>query len=316
MRIKGRTTAVLGTIFLVLMALVLVPTSLASCSTGVEENEDVVVEPTATFTSTPTSTPTQIPEPTQTPTPTATPTPVVPQPNIVYQFDGQTTEEDKVIIQRGIEMANRFFFLQLGRVVDHQVVINIVNLQGNPCFGGPLARVSLNTICINIGNEYWFSTALGASEQGKLKLVAHEYYHLLQVSLGCSTLLSPNSLAKEPAWLQEGTAEFMAHAAIDFAGVEKLDYRVSRWQDNDKRSSYLPALSTWETIEPGEQMPYVVPALAVHYLASTAGLGSVVAFCELNGKGLVWQDAFYQAFSITPTAFYEQFELYRANGYK
>lgn len=317
-KISRRFTALA---LIVVMLTVLVATPLVSYACGsssaLEDEIEPTATPTATSTHTPTSTPTNIPEPTPTPTPTATPTPtpLVPEPNVVYQFDGQTTEEDQAIIRQGIEIANRFFFLQLGSVVDREIVVSTYGSPSNPC-SGSLATAGQNSICIHVGNEYWFSTALGASKENKLKTVAHEYYHTLQVSLGCSPQVNWNAPEKRPTWLFEGSAEFMGQAVLDFAGVERLDYRITRWRANDKRSSYSPALSTWETVGAGQQMPYIVPALAVNDLVSMAGLRSVTSFCQLRGQGVAWQDAFSQAFSLTPTEFYEQFELKRSGGYK
>ena len=134
--------------------------------------------------------------------------------------------------------------------------------------------------------------------------------------MGCSPQVNWNAPEKRPTWLFEGSAEFVGHAVLDFAGIERLDYRLTRWRESDKRSSYLPALSTVETISQGAQMPYTVAALAVNDLASSAGIRSVASFCELRGQGTPWEEAFLRAFSVTPSEFYEQFELKRTNGYK
>lgn len=173
-KISRRFTALA---LIVVMLTVLVATPLVSYACGsssaLEDEIEPTATPTTTSTHTPTSTPTNIPEPTPTPSPTPTPTPLVPEPNVVYQFDGQTTEEDQAIIRQGIEIANRFFFLQLGSVVDRKIVVSTYGSPSNPC-SGSLATAGQNSICIHVGNEYWFSTALGASKENKLKTVAHE----------------------------------------------------------------------------------------------------------------------------------------------
>ena len=394
MRIKVRTTAVFGTILLVLMALVLAPTSLASCSTGVEENEVVVVEPTTTSTSTPTLTPTQIPEPTQTPTPTAIPTvrpryisslqdPVqpgttkivvggasdyvvgsrftlnfgtptsetiqviavgferrpnhgvhiltlnqallfahaigeslyearaetVPIPssptNVSFVFDPSTSDEDRELIINGIAFAHSFFSESLGHTVTDQIEVKTLQ-QG--CLNGGQYVAYPGGLCITIGGDEWSSL----NKNNKTKILAHEYYHILQISVGCIQWGEYFTYYNTPNWLTEGAAEFVASLVLSHSGGTPIEASRLSWSKNISVNP-AEALSRYET--QAIRLRYDLAAMAADQI-SGGSAQKLLTYCSLRANGQAWNQSAFQAFSITPTAFYEQFELYRANGYK
>lgn len=394
MRTKGRTTAVFGTIFLVLMALVLTPTSFASCSTGVEENEDAVVGSTATSTSTPTSTPTQIPEPTQTPAPTATPivrpryisslqdpvqpeatkivvggasdyvvgsrftlnfgTPTsetiqviavgferrpnhgvniltlnqallfahtvgeslteaqaesVPIPvspaNVSFVFDPSTSDEDRELIVNAIAFAHNFFSENLGRTVTDQIEVKTLQ-QG--CLNGGQYVAYPGGLCITIGTGEWLSL----SKNGKAKILAHEYYHILQISVGCIQWGDFFTYYNTPNWLTEGAAEFVASLVLSYSGGTPIEAsRLSLKQNIEINPP--DALSRYET--QAVRLRYDLAALASDRI-SGGSAPKLLAYCSLRANGQEWHESAFQAFGLTVPEFYEQFELYRANGYK
>lgn len=413
MRIKGRTSAIFGTIFLVLMALVLAPTSFASCSTGVEENEDVVADPTATSTSTPTSTLTPIPEPTQTPTPTAIPTPTprtisfldeaadagttrlvvggasdyvvgasfilnfgketqeqikiaslgferrpnrgvhvliignplkhphqigesvseeqlntegalfphhVPQglasssrtisdpqipSNVLFNFDPTTSKEDQDAIRLGVERAS-------------QIYSSVFEITGAPmtfttipsgCPKGVVATyISKNTLCVDTSHPQWTSRTF----ELKMKTGLHEYFHNVQDTIGCQTSWDLGYL--DPVWLMEGSAEFYAYWGLSESGMTPLTQTIHQLRQS-LRASYDLRLTEMET--PSLQtFSYSLATLAVDLLVSKSSITAYIGYCELRSSGIEWKSAFEQAFGITSSEFYEQFELYRSNGYK
>ncbi len=419
MRIKGRTTAVLGTILLVLMALVFAPTSFASCSTGVEENEDVVVEPTAISTPTPTSTPTQIPEPTQTPTtispprprtistvldsveaghnlvvvggaseyivggeftlnfggateedirvvaiqferrpnrgvhllflqsaltyahtsgesvseiqvvnqqPTATPhpyqvpsldapisrTPSVPQipANVIFRFDPSTSQADQDAIRLGVELSSQLYRTLWNQLAGPVTIMTTTEKCNKDVvvFGW----IGNRTICGNIAGTQW----TGRTFEQKLKGMAHEYFHNLQLSIGCQ----PNWDAggrDEPIWLGEGAAEFYAYWSQSESGYGALHKSLKELKTPLTLYNAL-TLSQMESpiASRPETFNLALATVAVDYLVSRTNLRAYVDYCELRSSGVQWRGAFQTAFGLTTSEFYEQFELYRANGYK
>ena len=50
--------------------------------------------------------------------------------------------------------------------------------------------------------------------------------------------------------------------------------------------------------------------------AAKGNITPVFEYYRLVGKGTPWKEAFARSFGITIDYFYEQFEAYRANGYK
>ena len=411
MRTKGRTIAVLGTIILVLVALVLTPTSFASCSAGVEENEDVVVDPTATSTSTP------IPEPTQTPTPTtiATPTPrtisfldeaadagmkrlvvggasdyvvgasfilnfgkesqelikivelgferrpnrgvhiltlstplvyahangegvsevlvyepnptstpyphqvpaisspkslvpSVPQvpDNVTFKFDLSTTQEDQNAIRLGIELAYRMYTEVLGKYPKPMTFTTLTS----GCNGAVASIIGQDLICLNILHPGWKSR----SYDQKIKTGPHEYFHNLQHTIGCDVGWDSGL---DAVWLGEGSADFYAYWVLSESGFGSLHKTLEDFK-KPLRVIDVASLSELESHTPNQwqSLYWNQSVLAVDYLVSKTDLHSYIGFCELRSSGIPWKVAFHQAFGLTVPEFYEQFELYRANGYK
>jgi len=114
------------------MALALAPTSLASCSTGVDENEDVV-EPTATLTSTPKPSPTStpIPEPTQTPTPTIIATPA---PRTISSLDESAQPGAIKVVVGGAPdyIVGAVFILNFGKDTQEQIKVVELGFERRP----------------------------------------------------------------------------------------------------------------------------------------------------------------------------------------
>src|SRR4029078_11950323 len=50
--------------------------------------------------------------------------------------------------------------------------------------------------------------------------------------------------------------------------------------------------------------------------AAKGSMSPVFEYSPLVGKGTPWKDAFARSFGITIDYFYDQFEAYKANGYK
>ncbi len=151
----------------------------------------------------------------------------------------------------------------------------------------------------------------------KMKITAHEFYHIWQHGLSGLKHSSSHYEVPEggPRWLTEGAAEFSAYRAMSDIGVLSYDGErgglVLRGQRADKP---LSELGTVASRTPGVgYYPYFL--LAGELLASYAGEKALIHYYTLTQPGITWQEAFEAAFGMTVWDFYELFEEHRAAGF-
>ena len=174
------------------------------------------------------------------------------------------------------------------------------------------------------GDSYFFTNVLRweereTSSNSRKKISAHELFHVFQGEWA--------SGYRGPAWITEGTAEYLAFRALDAGGV--LSYDTQR---NSPTSSKLVAglvrsakdvvkpLSELETYQgfqdvaaKGSAYPFTL--LAAELLAHHAGEKALISYFTLLKSDTTWQQAFHAAFGMTVEEFYELFEEHRAAGF-
>jgi hypothetical protein len=142
-----------------------------------------------------------------------------------------------------------------------------------------------------------------APSYNRTKILAHEYFHLVQyaVSLG--------RLGQEPTWLREGSAELVGWLAVGNAGLYEFATARAERIDEARRVSHIPLAQCTDTSS--YECVYALGFLAVEHLIRGRGIPSLVAFWRLRGDGMPVETAFEQAFGRGLETFYAEFEVYR-----
>jgi hypothetical protein len=117
-----------------------------------------------------------------------------------------------------------------------------------------------------------------------------------------------------PTWLTEGSAELFGWTTV--ASAAGVNLGVIR--EAYSRISFEGSLQDFEEslrFRSNSSHSYPLGFLATDF-AARGKMAPVFQYYRLVGQGMPWKDAFARSFGITIEYFYEQFEAYRANGYK
>lgn len=278
--------------------LLLLTASLSACSA----REEPVATPTTTPTPAATATrapetpaPTETPAASPTPAPTATPTP---EPHVRYNVDPKAPVREGSLVELGINMAEAYAEDALGGAVHRQILV-IVTTEALCIHGAVTIGYE---ICINVGNKSWQALT---DDWFKVKVAAHEYFHVWQHELRCY---------REPKWLFEGAPEYLAYRAIIANGlVDPVAASVAQ-QMVLRESPALPPLDAFEVsyAAPAEAH-YALWYFAVERLLEGREPGLLDDFCRKARDEDDWRVAFADVFGETPGTFYEAFAAWRAD---
>lgn len=142
---------------------------------------------------------------------------------------------------------------------------------------------------------------------------AHEYFHIVQQDL------SAHDYRGTPAWLYEGSAEYLELHQIQVLGTPE-HYRVEG--PRDPRAAYYVLWSALdrpltgyadEALDRSQRrtLTYKIGFLAVDRLVEEAGHGALVDYFRALASAGSWRTAFTQAFGISVDTFYAAFEKHR-----
>ena len=152
----------------------------------------------------------------------------------------------------------------------------------------------------------WKSTTSGDI----YRLIGHEYFHVLQRQLS-------KDMDRGPDWLVEGSAEaFGWWAYLYKANIEQAVLHDAFVQDSKGYPGKLQALEDNGVFNSSGYGAYANGVLATEYLTKGKGMRAMADFYRAIGAGTRWQDAFTRSFGTTPEYFYDQFETWRAAGFK
>ena len=137
-------------------------------------------------------------------------------------------------------------------------------------------------------------------------LVAHEMFHIVQDSISSdppSFRVRPDDPIRVPNWLTEGSAMFFEGSINDYLGINRyVDFVAGQYElrPGSTRSIGLGNL------EEGWSAPvYNVGQFGTEYLVANSSFEQFMEIWRLRDEGLAFADAFYQAFDISLTDFYE-----------
>lgn len=150
----------------------------------------------------------------------------------------------------------------------------------------------------------------------KRKIMAHEVFHVFQYHIDGlvkdgETPLDRVRLAG-PVWLQEGAAEFIAFKAIDQLKLKTFADSVKDARTRAAKVThplpYFQTVTSYMNVDwPGESGDaYMLFMLATDRLLSQApeGLKSLTHYYRLLGDGVLWPEAFKQAFGLSVEDFH------------
>jgi hypothetical protein len=180
------------------------------------------------------------------------------------------------------------------------------DFRGNEVHG---SRIRLNT---------WNMRDAPAAD--RVRVVVHEYFHLWQADAAGAEAASGRL---GPAWLVEGSANFVAFRALADAGV--VDWNDAREYlvlvANGISSMDRPAVPPLRDLTDDAALvgpgvgccSYAVATLAVERLTGAAGPAALGRYFEAIGRGDDWRVAFTAGFGRDPDAFSDAFETERAD---
>jgi len=121
----------------------------------------------------------------------------------------------------------------------------------------------------------------------------------------------------DAVWLGEGAADFYGYWVLSESGFGPLYETLEEFKKR-LRVNEVVTLAMLEAPSPGQwqSLYWNLTVVAIDYLVSRTDVHAYMGFCELRSSGIPWRTAFHQAFGLTVPQFYEEFELYRANGYE
>jgi hypothetical protein len=229
-----------------------------------------------------------IPSPAQSPTP----------PTVRYTFPDSVPTDQRNSIQQGIDIALAYISVKISPL--RQDVTVVARVSGDCMY---TANALGHTINVCAASSVW----KGSTSHQRSKILVHELFHVIQGELGAFTLL--------PAWLFEGSAEYVGYSAIIEHGMISLDRAkreigIGGGLRNLKMQSTLQSLETnaaWlEANQVRREPTFALGYAAVDLLVSNSGLQSIRTFFSALKPGRDWKTAFAEAFGLTVDAFYQK----------
>lgn len=140
-------------------------------------------------------------------------------------------------------------------------------------------------------------------------LVAHEFVHLVQFQLGGALPVEAGEKARlnaeGPAWLFEGVAQAFGNKTA--LKTPDWDFRIVNYR---RLNGELPDLSELElasTARTRRSDVYRAGTVGAVDLIDLYDYATIFEFYDNLGRGTDWEDAFFNAFGITPTQFYSHY---------
>jgi len=244
--------------------------------------------------------------PTPSPAPTDVPFPDGPdEPNaIVIEVLGEPPEDQRVLVEYAAGLARDFFFRELGLYLDGPVRITVVDMPDLPVHAATFLRdgARISAITVNVGQRTWeLRTPLE-----RIKIVAHEYFHVLENWLRGST-----DTSLDPMFLVEGTAEYAGYASVIDAGQLTIEeFRSDVLEAIRRQGVRLPPLDRLTGDTPFALTAYALAALAVDWLVGDRGIAPVARYTMLR-RNLAPDEAFEAVFGRTLESFYLEITQWR-----
>jgi hypothetical protein len=170
------------------------------------------------------------------------------------------------------------------------------------------AETDAGVVLLRLGPG-WFDDTVFPRRQVGRATVTHEIYHIFQIDALRGKNYDP---ARGPAWLLEGSAQWLAYrvmsAQLGTAWDTVLSTERERMRSDSSSLQSLEDLGVFAR----SAAPYSLGLTAVDLLVEGRTLGDIAMFYRQLGQGEPWQAAFASAFGTSPGEFYEKFATFRA----
>jgi hypothetical protein len=232
------------------------------------------------------------------------------------------------LVRRAIAVANGYFRAGLGRELSPTFTVYLfADLEGIAAAYAQATGNSLeharrvwatssavaqsSGLFIHLSSQGW----AGSPETTRIKITAHEAFHLLQGELAGPAALNSGETdvpVAGPRWLSEGAAELVAHRVLAENRLAAFDATRRRWVSVTKTVA-APLASAEIATGFGALggAAYELAPLAAERLIEGIGERAFVAYWDAIGRGTPWRAAFEAAFRRSVDAFYGEFEAYR-----
>lgn len=210
---------------------------------------------------------------------------------------------DEQDVREGVQLARDYLKTTLAAEVTGDLIIN-VRQASDPTNPGLVGFSGGDFIVIYTGSSGW----INASPFNRIHVVVHEYLHVYQHDL---TGFGDDLL---PAWLIEGTADYLAYDAVAEIGLiaprAVRDYQawaVAEGPDLSELAAYesLPAFQ--DAAGPVYNLSY----LAVQFLLADLAPEALGRYFAAINDGFDWQPAFVRTFGRDMQSFYTAFDEWR-----
>lgn len=213
----------------------------------------------------------------------------------IFELVNGASAVDQAQLQEALALTPGIYRSRAGIAIDGITVIAI----GEP-LGGITAAAGNYRMNVFIGSRGWRE----ATPAMRSKIVAHEYFHLLQDGL------SRHRSLQTPSWLLEGSAELMGFFTTEAAGL--YDLAAARGALIAEANVSSGPLPTCAAPPDRRHCVYTLGFLAVdNLLRQSGGHPALLNYWKLLGDGLTFEEAFAKAFNRSVAAFYAEFEAYR-----
>lgn len=217
-------------------------------------------------------------------------------PKVEFVFHEGVTSSDRVRTERGILMGQAFIDRMFGGRESPTCVQVVINAEE-----AYSAKAGSETVIVYTTPTGW---SKGFPDWHLQRVVAHEYAHLWQQEF---------TRRQRVTWLDEGAAEFISYRSIIDAEIA-ADGPTREYALRYARS---PENGPLEMYEDGATAPsYGLFYLATDYLVATSGVEALWIYYEELATLGNWRSAFESAFGVSPQGFYDDFEIYRSNGFR
>ncbi|MPZ49310.1 MAG: hypothetical protein GEU75_08425 [Dehalococcoidia bacterium] len=282
------------------------------------DDEEPVLEPAVIVaTSTPGVRPTSPPDASPTP-------PAQAQSRTAFRFGSGVAPEDRAYMQAGIDLAVDYMARAAGidpvkstlYAYPHPELLRIAltdDIDNPLLIDAAVRRLAVIPAEAHLGGLILVSPSTAEwqarSSVSRIRVVAHEYFHLVQMQLlgHVAERIASTPVDRErpegPSWLFEGSADWVSWQALESAELSSLDgYLASVTVPNDVD---IAGLETFiEYYHAGEDRA-LLPLVAVDLLVRD-DVRSLTRFYESVGRGLPWREAFSAAFGRPVPSFYAE----------
>lgn len=218
--------------------------------------------------------------------------------SVVFTFAEGVSAEDEALIQEGIRFSQEYAAEHLGRAVERAFRVDVrpsqeVNVPG---------YVGNSVLYLATDHPVWRESP----PMRRLKIVAHEYFHLIQ-------LQSIRDSRPVPTWLMEGSAELFAFEAVSSLGLVDYGAVVDHWiagMFNDPAIAGVPLEEMEQPVPEVACCLYTVSPLAVRELLGNGGWSSFLAYIDVFST-MPPDEAFSESFGQNLPGFYTYFALAR-----